>query len=536
MITPTLHFLQNLQSSFTSWVRSKTSQEKYGYSQVFFTLCVIFAVFWCAWLFLKPKNRSSSPLPPGPKGLPLVGNLLGLDPELHTYFTRLSQTYGPILKLQLGSMVGIVISSSTLARQVLKDHEVTFANHDVPTAAQIVSYGGCDVVWTPYGPEWRMLRKVCVLKMLSKTTLDSVYVHRRQEVRKTVNYFYSKVGSPVDVGEQIFLTTLNMITNMIWGGTFQGDERDRLGSEFRELVSKMTEMVGKPNVSDFFPGLSRFDLQGIAKQTEGLARRLDGIYERIIGQRRRIEEEGGEKSKDFLGFLLRLVDEQDDKTPLTMNHLKALLGDMVVGGSDTSSKTMEFAMAEIMNQPKVMNRIQQELDAVIGKHNLVEESHIHQLPYLQAVVKETLRLHATAPLLVPRIPSETSIVGGYTIPKGSRIYINVWAIHRDPSNWEEPLKFDPERFLNSKWDYSGSNFSYLPFGFGRRICVGIGMAERMIINSLATFFHCFDWEVPPGEKSDLSEKFGIVLKKKIPLVAIPKPRLSDPALYTQCPY
>ena len=211
---------------------------------------------------------------------------------------------------------------------------------------------------------------------------------------------------------------------------------------------------------------------------------------------------------------------------------------MVVGGGDTSSNTMEFAMTEIMNQPKVMSQIQQELDAVVGKHNIVEESHIHQLPYLEAVIKETLRLHSPVPLLVPRYPSETCTVGGYTIPKGSQIFINVWAIHRDPTKWENPLKFDPERFLNNnnKWDYSGSEFSYMPFGSGRRICAGIGMAERPVMYSLATLLHSFDWEVPPGEKLDLSDKFGVILKKKIPLVAIPSPRLSDQALYTECPY
>jgi cytochrome P450 len=204
---------------------------------------------------------------------------------------------------------------------------------------------------------------------------------------------------------------------------------------------------------------------------------------------------------------------------------------MVVGGSDTSSNTIEFALAEMMNNPEVLMKVQEELEDVVGKDNLVEESHIHKLPYLHAVMKETLRLHPALPLLVPHCPSETTNVGGYTIPKGSRVFVNVWAIHRDPSIWEKPLEFDPTRFLDGKWDYSGNDFNYFPFGSGRRICAGIAMAERTVLYFIATLVHLFDWTIPQGENLEVSEKFGIVLKKKTPLLAIPTPRLSNPDLY-----
>ncbi|MED6171130.1 hypothetical protein PIB30_037945 [Stylosanthes scabra] len=489
---------------------------------------IIFAITWL--LFFRP-NKAHQNLPPGPSGLPILGNLLSLDPELHTYFAGLARTYGPIFKLQLGGKLGIVITSPTVARQVLKDHDIVFANRDVPAAGRAASYGGSDIVWTPYGPEWRMLRKVCVLKMLSNNTLDSVYELRRNEVRKTVGFLYDRVGSEVNVGEQVFLTILNVITEMMWGGAVEGKEREGLGAEFREAVAEMTALLGKPNVSDFFPGLARFDLQGVEKQMQALVPRFDGIFERMIGERLK---EGNTKSSDFLQFLLNLKEEGDSKTPLTMVQLKSLLMDMVVGGSDTSANTIEFAMAEMINNPEVMKKVQEELEAVIGRDTIVEESQIHKLPYLRAVMKETLRLHPALPLLVPHCPSETTIVGGYTIPKGSRVFVNVWAIHRDPSIWDKPLQFDPTRFLEdgvAKWDFSGSDFSYFPFGSGRRICAGIAMAERTVLHSLATLVHSFDWKVPETEKFDVSEKFGIVLKKKVPLVAIPTPRLSNPDLY-----
>lgn len=490
------------------------------------SLTIVLALSWFSWIF--KSRQGHPPLPPGPRPLPLVGNLLSLDPELHSYFRSLAGTYGPILTLWLGKKVGIVVTSPALAREVLKDQDTTFANRDVPVAGKEATYGGFDIVWTPYGPEWRMLRKVCVREMLSHATLDSVYTLRRREVRNTIGYFYSHVGSPVNIGEQLFLTVLNVITNMMWGGSVKGEERASLGSEFRQVVADMTGLLGLPNISDFYPGLARFDLQGVEKKMKVLAKKFDSIFETMINQRREMD---GEQGNDFLQFLLKLKDDGAAKVPFTMTHLKALLMDMVVGGTDTTSNSMEFAMAEMMNKPEIMEKAQQELLTVVGKDNIVEESHIPKLPYLYAVMKEVLRLHPTLPLLVPHCPNETCIVGGYTIPKGSRVFVNVWAIHRDPSIWENPLEFRPERFLNGKRDFSGNDFSYFPFGSGRRICAGIAMGERMFMFSLASVLHSFDWKLPQGEKLDLEEKFGIVLKKKIPLKAIPRPRLSNPALY-----
>ncbi|KAK8538092.1 hypothetical protein V6N12_044230 [Hibiscus sabdariffa] len=372
--------------------------------------------------------------------------------------------------------------------------------------------------------------------MLSNSTLDKAYELRRREVRETVGYLYGKAGSPVNVGEQMFLTILNVLTSMLWGGTVEGEARASLGAEFRQVISETTELLGMPNISDFFPALAPLDLQGAVKRMKKPMDKLNAIIEHIIDQRlKKKERESGSSSepefKDFVQFLLQLKDDEDSKTPLTMEQIKALLLDMVVGGSETSSNSIEFVLAEIINKPEVLRKVQQELDEVIGKDKLVEESHIHKLPYLLATIKESLRLHPALPLLIPHCPSESCTISGYAIPKGSRVFVNVWAIHRDPLIWENPLEFNPDRFLNSQWDFSGNDFSYFPFGSGRRICAGIAMAERMVLYSVATLLHSFDWKVPEGNNLDLSEKFGIVLKLENPLVTIPTPRLSDPTLY-----
>lgn len=211
---------------------------------------------------------------------------------------------------------------------------------------------------------------------------------------------------------------------------------------------------------------------------------------------------------------------------------------MVVGGTETTSNTVEWAMAELMQKPELLAKVRQELDAVVGRDGVVEESHLPQLHYLHAVLKETLRLHPALPLMVPHCPSADATVGGYRVPAGCRVFVNVWGIMRDPAVWKDPTEFIPERFLGGadggegrRWDFNGSEMDYLPFGSGRRICAGIAMADRMTAYSLAMLLQAFDWELPAGAKLELDERFAIVMKKATPLVAVPTPRLSKPELY-----
>ena len=291
------------------------------------TIALIFAsILSILWLvrMLTSKN-THPPLPPGPRALPLIGNLLSLDPELHVYFASLAKVHGPIARLWLGKKLGVLITSPELAREVLKLHDTTFANRDVPVAGVEATYGGNDIVWSPYGDQWRMLRKITIREMLSNQTLDSVYSLRRREVRNTVKYLYSNhVGQPVNIGEQMFLTVLNVITGMMWGGTVKDEDRATLGAEFRQVVNELVGYLGMPNLSDFYPGLARFDLQGVQKNMKVLAKRLDGIFESMIDQRRKMGSH--DDNKDFLQFLLKLKDEGGDyKTAFNMAHLKSLL-------------------------------------------------------------------------------------------------------------------------------------------------------------------------------------------------------------------
>ncbi|TVU04628.1 hypothetical protein EJB05_47753, partial [Eragrostis curvula] len=505
------------------------------------------ALLAAAFLYLSTVLRRlrGAAVPPGPTGLPLVGSLLSLDPELHVYFARLAGKYGPIFSIRLGSKLGVVITSPSLAREVLREQDLVFSSRDVPDAARSISYGGGqNIVWNPVGPTWRLLRRVCVREMLSPSGLENVHGLRAREFRATLAHLHraAGTGTPVDVGAQMFLTVMNVITGTLWGGSVGSDsERAAVGKEFRDLVAEITEMLGAPNVSDFFPALARFDLQGIRRKSDVLKDRFDQMFARIIEQR--VKAAGDAQEEDFLEYMLRLEKEGGDgKAAFTMTNVKALLMDMVVGGTETTSNTVEWAMAELMQRPRILSKVREELDAVVGTDRLVEEAHLPQLHYLQAVIKETLRLHPALPLMVPHCPTADAAVAGYRVPAGCRVFVNVWAIQRDPAVWKDPLEFVPERFLPSagdgegggsrRWDFTGNELDYIPFGSGRRICAGIAMAERMTAYSLAMLLQAFDWELPAGAKLDLAERFAIVMKKATPLVAVPTPRLSKPELYS----
>eukprot|EP00250_Pteridium_aquilinum_P022022 c25281_g1_i2 orf=143-769(+) len=201
---------------------------------------------------------------------------------------------------------------------------------------------------------------------------------------------------------------------------------------------------------------------------------------------------------------------------------------MMAAGTDTSAVTTEWALAELLASPDTLKKVQEELDEVVGRSRILQESDLPNLPYLRAVIFETMRLHPAAPLLAPHYSLEACELGGYHIPANTMIYVNAWAIGRDPDAWQNPLQFWPERFLGSSIDVLGQHFELIPFGSGRRICPGwrLGLLNVEVI--LANLLHAFDWST--SSKPDMDEKFGIIMSRKKPLIATPTPRLPRPVL------
>ncbi|KAD4385680.1 hypothetical protein E3N88_25849 [Mikania micrantha] len=493
------------------------------------------------WYKFKPSNSSSNgapPLPPGPRSLPIVGYIPFLSSSLHTQFVSIAQTYGPIFKLKLGSKLYIVISNPELSKEVVRDQDDIFSNRDQSVAGLTLTYDGQDIVISNNNPNWRKLRKIFVHEIQSHKNLEATISFRRDEVRNCVKTIFGKIGTATNVREIVFSTETNILIRTIWETSLdKGGLKDQnLGAKIDMVATNIVKIFARPNLSDFFPFLARFDLQHVERDMQMQHDKMDELFTTIIEDRiqynlKKSKDEGkNDGKKDFIEILLEYKDEKDGK-PLSTTQMKALLMDLMIAGTETTATTVEWAMTHIIGDRNIMNKIQEELAEVVGLENKVEESHAPKLKYLEATIKETLRMYPIVPFLIPRSPSKTCTVGGYTIPKGCTIILNVWSIQRDPHYWENPLEFRPERFLNTSWDFKGTNLVYFPFGSGRRICAGLPMAEKMLMYILASLLHSFDWRLAKPEEHNIKEVFGIAIKKKTPLICIPSQRLSDKSLY-----
>jgi len=304
------------------------------------------------------------------------------------------------------------------------------------------------------------------------------------------------------------------------------------GLEFFDAMSKVTELAGKPNVADFLPYLKWMDPMGIKRNADRHMGRAMKIAAKFVTERvyQKKHSRSEKANKDFLDVMLEYEgDGKEGPDKISERNVTIIILEMFFAGSESTSSTLEWAMVELLRSPDSMRKVKEEINSIIGIYGKVEEKNMDDLPYLQAVVKETLRLHPTVPFLLPRNAIEDSSFMGYQIPKNTQVFVNVWAIGRDPDSWDDPLSFKPERFLGKNIEYKGQHFELIPFGSGRRMCVGFALAQRVLHLALATLIQSFDWEVSsslsPGI-TDMTEKMGISVRKLVPLKAIPTKRNS----------
>ncbi|XP_050893536.1 cytochrome P450 736A117 isoform X2 [Lathyrus oleraceus] len=337
-----------------------------------------------------------------------------------------------------------------------------------------------------------------------------------------IKEYSSSASSPLNLSELCSMVTNDIVCRVALGKRY----REGRGKRFQLVLVEFVELLGTICIGDYIPWLDWLGkVNGFYRKAERIAKHLDEFIEKVIEDHilRRSDEDVGVDDNDFVDVLLSVQKTNAICFPIDRTAIKALILDMFAGGTDTTYTVLEWAMTELLRHQTVMHKLQDEVRTVVGNKTHVAEEDLVNTNYLKAVIKEILRLHLPVPLLVPRRCMEDIKLDGYDIAAGTQVIVNAWAIARDPSSWEEPLEFKPERFMNSSIDYKGLDFELIPFGAGRRGCPGVSFAIAGIELVLANLVCQFDWKLPDGvagKDLDMSETFGITCHRKYPLLAL----------------
>ncbi|KAD0981770.1 hypothetical protein E3N88_43469 [Mikania micrantha] len=499
---------------------------QFPFSPFFFIACIFFFFITIIITGLKSLKSldANRKLPPQPWKLPLIGHihhLVGGPP--HRVLRNIAQKLGPIVHLQLGQVSAIVISSPTLAKEIMKTHDVSFANRPKLLSAEIVSYNYTDIAFSPYGDYWRQMRKICVLELLSAKKVQSFRSVREQESQNLIDWLAMQRFNVVNLSHMIFMMMSSITCRITFGSRF--DDQEMLV----KTIQKSIEASSGFDVSDLFPSVTLLALiTGTRGKLLKIRNKIDGMLDRIISdhQERRVGQKNHHENEDLVDVLMRLKDDDSLQFPLPLDSIKSVILDMFSAGTDTSAVTIEWAMSELMKNPRVMKKVKDELMQAFKGKKTINELDIQELDYLKLVIKETLRLHPPAPFLLPRECRESCEIAGYHIPVKTKVIINAWMIGRDPDYWTDPESFIPERFSESSVTMMGTDFEFIPFGAGRRMCPGTTMGLANVELPLAKLLYHFDWELPngaPAEDLDMFESFGAILKRKNNLLLVPRP-------------
>ncbi|XP_019155535.1 PREDICTED: flavonoid 3'-monooxygenase-like [Ipomoea nil] len=525
-------------------------------SWIFLALTCLATLALLSKLFSR-RQPSRRKLPPGPKPWPIIGNLDLLGPIPHQSFHSLSKKYGDLMLLKFGSRPVVVASSPEMAKQFLKTHDAVFASRPLHAGGKYTSYNYRDMTWAPYGPYWRQARRIYLNEVFSTRRLDSFEHIRVDERRSFLNTLKSlSTGNPVFLKDHLSRFSLCTMSRMVLSNKyFTETEADHQGSvvaesfprhlavrleDLQHLVDQWFLLNGAFNLEDWLPWLSFLDLQGYVKQMKELNRVFDRFHNIVLDDHMAKKKEVAEKKdgfvpKDMVDVLLQMAEDPNLEVKLTKDCVKGLVQDLLTGGTDSLTAAVGWAFQELMRKPDIIPKATEELDREIGKERWVDESDCSRLPYIEAIIKETFRLHPLGTMLAPHYAMEDCNVAGYDIAKGTTVLVNAWSIGRDPRFWDDAEEFKPERFLDNNIDMDGQNFAFLPFGSGRRRCPGYSLGLRVVRATLANMLHGFTWKLPPGMKPEdisMEEHYGLTTHPRFPIPLIMEPRLPS-HLYSQ---
>ncbi|KAH7416008.1 hypothetical protein KP509_14G071200 [Ceratopteris richardii] len=431
-----------------------------------------------------------------------------------------------------------------MAKEILQTNDVVFSHRPRFAAAVQMCFNCADMAFAPYGPMWKFMRQLCATELFNTKRLSSLRNVREEEARgasRAVLEIGNNGKEPVELRPILLAASNNIACRMCMGkklgeisSTTKGSEADQR-QDLLSLVEELRRLLAVFYIGDFIPWLWWLDPYGNLRSMKATGRKARSFMQEIIDHRRqemkgRAAQHSG--PEDMLDVMIAAADDPNAKLRVSDENIMGLILDLFAGGSDTSSATVEWALADLINNQKAMVKLQAELDTVVGKCRLVTESDIENLPYLSCILKESMRLHPSVPLLIPHESVEACQIGDYKIPAKTRAYVNTWAIGRDPSVWERPLDFWPERFDGNNLDLRGKQFELLPFGSGRRGCPGWSMGLLNVHIMLATLVQGYTWSTSLASVSqtiqqtvDMSEKFGLAVHMKKPLTVYAIPRL-----------
>ncbi|XP_030492931.2 cytochrome P450 71A1 [Cannabis sativa] len=502
----------------------------------------IFFLFFIIYLYIKPqKSDEKLSYPPSPPRLPIIGNLHQLGTHPHRSLRELSNKYGPLMLLRLGQVPTLVVSCGEIVREIIKKHDVVFSNRPITTAGKILLYDNKDVAFSPYGEYWRQVRKICVVELLSLKRVEQFKFVREEATALMVDrirQICGKTNVPLNLSEMLMETSTDIICRCVNGKSFSssnGGEEGGKGNRFGELSRRLLVQLMSFSFGDFFPCLAWIDsIRGFTASLKSTSKALDTFSNQVVEEHKammslRSGDNIGVIKDNFVDILLRVQKDHKLEFELTQNDIKAIVQDMFLAGTETSSTTLEWLMTELMRHQKVMKKAQEEVRKIVGDKPKIDANDVNNMVYLKCVIKEVMRLHPPAPLLLARETTEKVELGGYHIPAKTQVFINAWAIHRDPKSWDRSEEFIPERFENDQYiDFKlGQDSHFIPFGFGRRGCPGLAFGLSTVEYLSANLLHWFDWKFPNEDDSslDMSECYGLTVYKKVPLHLVPIPYL-----------
>ncbi|KAM3405955.1 hypothetical protein ACQJBY_000159 [Aegilops geniculata] len=504
------------------------------------------------WLFvasvifvlLQRRRGKAPPLPPGPYSPPIVGNIFMMDQLTHRGFAALAKQYGGLLHLRLGKVHTFAVSTPEYAQQVLQAQDAAFSHRPSTIATTYLTYNRADMVFARYGPFWRQMRKLCVMKLFSRRR-PGTWLAVCDESAALVHAVARRSGEPINLGDLIFNLSMNVTFRAAFGAEAAGDGDGRKRDEFIAIMQEFSKLFGAFSIGDFIPWLGWADPQGINVRLRAARAALDEFIDKIIDEHIKRGKNPDDTDADMVDGMLAFLpeakpekaagDDLQNTLRLNRDNIKAIIMDVMFGGTETVASAIEWAMAEMMHNPGDLLQLQQELGDMVGLGRNVDESDLNNLSFLKCVIKETLRLHPPIPLL-HRENAKDCVVGSYSVPRGSSVNINVFAMSRDANVWKDADTFRPSRFMAGEGeaagvDFKGGCFQFLPFGSGRRSCPGMALGLFSLELVIAQLAHGFNWALPDGKKPselDMGDIFGLTAPRATRLWVVPTPRLTCP--------